>query len=71
MYSPAVYNSAITSSVNYIAVNFEMGNVKVKECISLATVVNMKDRGVMEDTPDSVFVLGKMVDVIRGMFYNQ
>jgi hypothetical protein len=48
-----------------------MDNVKVKEYISLATVVNMKDRGVMEDTPDSVFVHGKMVDVIRGMFYNQ
>jgi hypothetical protein len=52
-------------------VNSAMDNVKVKEYTSLVTVVNMKDHGVMDDILVLVFVLGKMVDVTRGMFNNQ
>jgi hypothetical protein len=44
-----------------------MDNAKVKEHTNLVTVENMKDRGVMDDILVLAFVLGKMVDVTRGM----
>jgi hypothetical protein len=52
-------------------VNFEMGNVKVKEYTNLVMVVNMKDLGVTGDIPVLVFVLGKMVDATKGTSQNQ